>query len=179
MRHLYHILALPAIALALIIPLAGCSNTECSDNRNSLPLAGFMSSSQTPQTIVLEKLSITGLGAPKDSVLSVSNASQAYLPFSIEANTTAFELSYDDTPYAVADTLTFTYDISPWFGSSDCGVIYRYKIKDITHTTHLIDSVTCPAGVIDNTPGCNIFIYFRMSDAPVADSAQNPVKTIK
>lgn len=154
--------------------MGACSNSECSENRNSLPLAGFMSSSQTPQSIVLDKLSISGLGAPADSVLTVSNSSQAYLPFNIEAHTTAFEIAYDEMPDALADTITFTYDIEPRFESADCGVIYRYKIQDISHTTHLIDSVTCPAGVIDNKPGQNIFIYFRMSEVPPSA----PAKTI-
>ena len=43
----------------------------------------------------------------------------------------------------------------------------------IDHTTHFVDSVTCPSQVIDNTPGENIFIYFR-TDSP--DAAPKPVK---
>lgn len=148
-------------AAAFMAALVACDSSECSDNRNSLPLAGFMSSSSTPQSVAFDTLRISGLGAPNDSVLTVYDSSQAYLPFNIESHTTSFVFAYNNIPEELNDTLTFTYDINPWFESSKCGVIYRYDVNGISHTTHFVDSVRCPGGVIDNTPGQNIFIYFR------------------
>lgn len=147
--------------LGLASLTAACDSSDCTDNRNSLPLAGFLSSGEDPQSVTIDTLRIAGIGAPADSAMTLTNASQAYLPFNLEAHSTSFVLRYNAMPRALFDTITFTYDPSPWFGSSKCGVIYRYKIQDIAHTTHMVDSVTCPGGLIDNTPGQNIFIYFR------------------
>jgi len=133
-----------------------------------------MSSSQTPQSVAFDTLRISGLGTPDDSVMTVCNSSQAYLPFNIESHTTSFVFAYHDMPEVLNDTLTFTYDINPWFESSKCGVIYRYDVKGISHTTHFVDSVRCPGGVIDNTPGQNIFIYFRAEEGQQSLPAYYP-----
>jgi hypothetical protein len=61
------------------------------------------------------------------------------------------------------DTITFEYDVVPWFVSDACGAIYRFEMKTINTTHHLIDSVTCPTMLIDNTNAENLRIYFRVS----------------
>ena len=65
--------------------------------------------------------------------------------------------------FRIADTITFNYDIVPWFVSSSCGVVYEYRMRDIVTTHHVIDSVTCPGGVIDNKNAENLRIYFRVA----------------
>lgn len=163
-----------SVLCATLALLAACDSSDCSDNRNSLPLAGFRTSGHDPQAISIDTLRIAGVGAPHDSVMTLAGASQAYLPLDAQKHSTTFVLRYDDMPQALYDTLTFTYDPQPWFGSAKCGVIYRYRMEDITHTSHMLDSVTCPGSVIDNTPGENIFIYFHTLPAPSAVAGTTP-----
>lgn len=154
--------------MAAIVWLAGCTSDECFDNKNSLPLAGFYSSGGDAKAISIDSVSIFGIGAPGDSVLhdSVRNLSQSYLPFRIDQEETRYVIRYlAGLPgiFRMADTITFRYDIVPWFVSSACGTIYRYRMTDIVTTHHFIDSVTCPEGEITNADRENLRIYFRVS----------------
>ena len=104
---------------------------------------------------------------PGDSILhdSVRNLSKTYLPFRIDQGETTYRISYlagDLGKYRISDLISFRYDIVPWFVSSACGTIYRYKITSIAWTDNVIDSVTCPKGEITNAPGENLRIYFRV-----------------
>lgn len=156
----------PAV-FALVLSAVGCSNEECYENKNSLPLAGFYSSDSVPVAVTLDSLTIYGIGAPGDSILhdSVGSIKESYLPFRIDQESTSYVFRYlGGTPgfLRMADTVTFNYDIVPWFVSSACGVVYQYRMKDIVTTRHIIDSVVCPRGVIDNLNAENIRIYFRV-----------------
>lgn len=148
--------------------LAGCSTSECFDNQNSLPLAGFYSSTATPEKIAIDSISILGVGAPGDSILqdSVRSLSQAYLPFRIDQESTTFEIRYlpgEAGIYRISDFITFNYEIIPWFVSTACGTVYDYKITSIECTHNFIDSVTCPSGKITNANVENLRIYFRVN----------------
>lgn len=146
----------------------GCSEEECYQNKNSLPLAGFYSSEPKPQAIALSKITIFGIGAPGDSILhdNAQNLRETYLPFRIDCGESSYVFRYltietgDGT--FLADTVTFRYDIVPWFVSSACGAVYNYEMREITTTRHAIDSVTCPAGEITNMAAENLRIYFRV-----------------
>lgn len=161
---------LPAIlAVCVITAVAACSNEECLDNKNSLPLAGFYSSDPRPQAIRVDSLTIYGIGAPGDSILqdSARNLSQVYLPFRIDQEQTRYVIKYlqgELGKFRVADTISFNYMIKPWFVSSACGVVYDYEIRSIETTHHVIDSVTCPLGEITNANIENLKIYFRVSE---------------
>lgn len=114
-----------AVMLA-VVALSGCSNDECLDNKNSLPLAGFYSSTTTPASISLDSISIYGIGAPGDSVLhdSVRGLSQSYLPFRIDEGTTRYVIRYLSGllgRYGIADTITFEYDPVPFFRARHVG----------------------------------------------------------
>ena len=165
----YGIARIAAFAIPLGLALCmSCSNEECIDNKNSLPLAGFYSSEETPRQVTLDMISIYGLGAPGDSILhdSVSGLSQSYLPFRIDQGSTSYVIKYESGDLGmlrVSDTITFQYEIIPWFVSSACGVVYDYKMTDIISTRHVIDSVVCPNGMIDNANIENLRIYFRVS----------------
>lgn len=146
----------------------GCATSECFDNQNSLPLAGFYSSEEVPAAISLDSLTILGVGAPGDSVLqdSVKSLSQVYLPFRIDQNSTTYQIFYlGGLPgkYGMFDEITFNYDIIPMFVSTACGTVYYYKMKSIDYTDNFIDSVTCPLGEITNANIENLKIYFRVS----------------
>lgn len=159
----------PFLFLILIVGLAvSCNNSECYDNQNSLPLAGFYSSEATPKAITLDSITILGAGAPGDSILqdSVRNISEAYLPFRIDQDSTTYVIYYLQGvlgQYGIYDIITFNYDIVPMFVSSACGAVYYYKIKSIDYTTNIIDSVVCPTGEITNANIENLKIYFRVS----------------
>ncbi len=155
---------LQVTAVAALLAAGACSSSDCTDNRNSLPLAGFYSSQDPTQAVSLDTLYIGAPGAPNDSVLTVRGASEAYLPFDLEKSRTTFVFRYNRVPEALFDTISFNYRTKPWFESQECGVIYLYEIENISTTTHFIDSVSCPKGVIDNKPGQNLRIYLRISD---------------
>ena len=165
--HILRRIAGPA-AIAGLLALASCASNECLDNQNSLPLAGFYSSDSVPQKIALDSISIYGIGAPGDSILqdSVRTLQQVYLPFRIDQGKTQYVIQYLGGLlgiYHIADTITFNYDIVPWFVSAACGAVYDYKITSIKTTHNIIDSVTCPQGIIDNTDVENLKIYFRVA----------------
>lgn len=148
--------------------VVACNNSECYDNKNSLPLAGFYSSDSIPRAISLDSITIYGLGAPGDSILqdSVRGLSQTYLPFRIDQESTTYVIRYLSGLagiYHIADTITFDYTINPWFVSAACGVIYEYKMNNIETTHYMIDSVTCPKGTITNENTQNLRIYFRVA----------------
>ncbi len=154
--------------MVALLGVAGCSSSECLDNKNSLPLAGFYSSESTPKAISIDSLTITGIDVPGDSVLhdSVRSLSSTYLPFRIDRGQTTYRILYlagEAGKRRIYDRITFNYDIEPWFVSAACGTIYRYRITSIFHTDNFIDSVTVPGGIISNTPGENIRIYFRVN----------------
>lgn len=160
--------------IAGLLALASCASNECYDNKNSLPLAGFYSSEKDPRRVSLDSVTIYGIGAPGDSVLhdSVRNLTETYLPFRIDRGQTRYVIKYLGGItgfFRLGDTITFNYDIEPWFVSSACGAVYNYRITSI-ETTHLaIDSVTCPDGVINNVNIENIKIYFKVSGSGEGD----------
>ncbi len=166
-RHIVRKCVAPAIMLALI-GAAACSSEECLDNKNSLPLAGFYSSAENPQKISIDSISIYGIGAPGDSVLhdSVRNLGESYLPFRIDQGETKYVIKYLSGllgRFGIADTITFRYEIQPWFVSSACGAVYYYDIDTIVTTHNVIDSVICPEGRITNVSSENLRIYFRVA----------------
>ncbi|MDE6791515.1 MAG: hypothetical protein K2J48_00300 [Muribaculaceae bacterium] len=160
----------PSALFLLLGITAGCSNSECLDNKNSLPLAGFYSSAEKPQAISIDSLTIEGIDVPGDSILhdSVRSLSSTYLPFRIDKPQTSYRIRYlggTAGKLGIADNITFNYEIQPWFVSSACGAIYKYHITSIRHTSNFIDSVVVPGDIITNTPGENIRIYFRVNVA--------------
>lgn len=160
--------SLLAMFVASISMLASCSSGECFENKNSLPYAGFYSSETAPTKISVDSISVYGLDAPEKSMVldSANNVSNVYLPFDIEVPQTTYIFDYLQKAIAddsLNDTITFHYEILPFFVSSECGVIYKYKVAEISTTKHLIDSVTCPLTTIDNADSENIRIYFRVA----------------
>ena len=158
----------PIALVAIVAFIVACSTDECFDNKNSLPLAGFYSADSVPKAIAIDSISIYGVGAPGDSVLqdSVRNLSQTYLPFRIDQETTTYVIQYLAGlagDLGVRDTIVFDYEIVPYFVSSACGAIYEYRMREIRNTHFLIDSVSCPTGIIDNKNIENLKIYFKVA----------------
>ncbi len=166
-RRIKEIVLICVSVLTIATSLINCSSGECLDNKNSLPLAGFYSSEVSPQQISIDSISVYGLETPEKSRLldSVRNVHNVYLPFRIDEPTTTYVFDYHQTHISdsrLNDTIAFNYDIIPFFVSKECGAIYKYKIKNIVCTKHLIDSVVCSSDVIDNVDMENLKIYFRV-----------------
>lgn len=157
------------LVVALLGIVVGCSSNECLDNQNSLPVASFWSSDASPRQVAVDSLYVTAVGAPGDALVTDSTLtpiSQLYLPFDIDKPQTSFRFEYQQKALkeaGITDVVTFHYDAEPHFASIACGAVIYYKITDITHSSNLIDSVTCPEGVITNKAGANINIYFRVT----------------
>lgn len=158
------------LSIVCVVLLASCSTNECYDNRNSMPLAGFYSSGTPVQSVSVDSLKVYALGVPGDSVLlkpSTAAIRELYLPFNIDADHTDYVFTNARTN--VSDTVRFSYNARPWLASEACGVVYRFEMNEISWSGALIDSVTCPEGVITNRPVENLKIYFKVRTTPATD----------
>lgn len=148
--------------------LAGCNTQGCTENRSAIPQARFCSATDG-NPITLDSVQIRGVGAPHDSVLykEGQSLSSVYLPMRATATSTAWCLSYKwkhlDNP-ALNDTVTFGYEALPFLAGDECGAMYRYRITDVSHTGHLIDSVGITDSLVTNANVATISIYFRVSE---------------
>lgn len=143
-------------------------------NKNALPLAGFYNTFAPSVSVAIDSMQVYGLGAPNDSVLSpgTSPVTRLYLPFRIDRDTTSYVFRYlhkELAAHDIRDTVTFVYERDPRFVSSACGVSYVFRIGKITHSSFLIDSVTCPSGEISNIDTENLRIYFRVQEESEAN----------
>jgi len=155
--------------------MVSCSATGCTDNQNSLPLAGFYSMA-TGTSITVDSLAIEGIGAPDDSLLLApsSRVSSLYLPFRSSKDVTAYCIQYRQHRLnfpELYDTITFRYDAIPFFASEECGALYHYHVTEFTYTKHLIDSVAMTDSLITNIERETIQIYFRTA---TPDDPDNP-----
>lgn len=150
---------------ATLLIASGCSTSGCTDNQSSIPYAGFYSSANG-QAISLSGLEVGGVGAPNDSLLynGTSSLSAIYLPLRSTTDRTAFYFHYNQPGLDnddLNDTLTLTYSSKPYFASEECGAVVTYRIKSLTYTRHLIESVELTDSLITNTDIERIKIFFR------------------
>lgn len=166
-RHIFLSRLIPLALLLLIITLPGCNTTGCTDNRNSVPLAKFCSSADE-KSLTVDSMTIAGIGAPGDSLLLSGPGSEVYLPFRSTLPSTSFRFAYKQKVLAdagIADTVRFTYDAIPHFVSEECGAMYYYRIRSVSYTTFLIDSIGVTDSLITNIERPRIIIYFRTAKA--------------
>lgn len=162
--------ALSAVACISASVMSSCSTSGCLDNQSAIPLAEFYSSA-TGQAVSLSDVTISGIDAPRDSAILVAPpaASQVYLPMRSTKSSTSWCISYQqpgiDSP-EFNDTVTFRYDSEPYFASSECGAMYRYRIREVLCTTHLLDSVGVIDSLITNVDRSYLRFYFRTADTP-------------
>ena len=159
----------PAVMLAAtLVAGAGCNTSGCTDNRSSLLLAGFYSSS-TLKIIAIDSLEMGGVGAPGDSLLIDldSRPNEVYMPLRSQYTTTSFFFHYASVALrdpANNDTITLDYTSEPYFASEECGAMYRYHVKRLEYTRHLIDSIAMPDSLIDNANVQRMKILFRTAE---------------
>ncbi len=152
-------------ACALACISAACNSAGCTDNGSAIPLAGFYSSASA-EAISLNSLAIFGLGAPDDSALCRPGTaiSQIYLPMRPDTDMTAWKIEYKDCLLDFEenyDTITLNYESIPYFASEDCGAMFYYRLRSLSHTMHLMDSVTVTDSMFTNADRETIQIYFR------------------
>ena len=93
-----------------------------------------------------------------------------YLPMRSESDNASLFIAYRqkalDYP-ELNDTITFGYSSIPYFASEECGAMMRYRLRSVTYTRHLLDSVSVvPAdSVITNADVENLRLYFKTSSA--------------
>ncbi len=167
--------AVAALPLSALLP--ACNSQGLTDNHNALPLMGFYAVTTDDgwklreEAIALDSLDIGGVGAPDDSLLVASGqrVGSLYLPFRYHSEQTAFFFHYNyksqglDKP-VFNDTITFTYDSEPYFASEECGAMYRYMVRKVVYTRHLIDSVAVSDSVITNVERERFKVFFRVGN---------------
>lgn len=164
-------LAAVITAIVMTALASSCASNGCTDNRSSLPLAGFYAA-DTGSTIALDSLDIGGIGAPADSLLLAAgeSATQVYLPLRAQQSSTVFFIAYryKDLDFeAINDTLTFEYDATPYFASEECGAMMQYRIRRLLYTRHILDSIAIipDDSVINNADIENLRLYFKTTSA--------------
>ena len=172
------LLYISASALLTATLLTGCNTTGCTENQNSVPLAGFYSYN-TGDAVAIDSLAISGEGAPNDSLLvgPSERASQVYLPLRSTETSTTFVIKYMQkslAQYGVEDRITFYYEAHPWFASEECGAMYHYRITRVSHTTQLLDSVGVADSLITNIERETIGLYFRTSEPDEPETPDTP-----
>lgn len=157
----YHIILLFFAATML----SGCNSSGCTENQNSIPLAGLYNSS-TRQKTSFSGIQVTGLGAPGDSILYDGKGSinEMYLPLRPSVDMTSFVFHYtqEDLDFdEYNDTITMRYDAMPYFASEQCGAMWQFHINSLSTTHHLIDSIVVSDPQITNIDIERIKIYFK------------------
>ena len=157
----------PCLSALFAIMATGCNTSGCTDNQNSIPLAGFYSY-ETGEAVSLTGVEIGGVGAPGDSLLCTDSqtVNTIYLPFRSKYPSATFYIRYlqeQVVAYNLVDTLRFQYTAEPYFASEECGAMYRYRITGLYHTKVLIDSVAITDSLVTNIDIERIKIYFNTS----------------
>lgn len=161
MKRLVEIVML--VVVLMVASLSSCNTTGCLDNRSSIPLADFYSST-TNTPVATDSIEIGGVGAPWDSLLvpAGKSVSQIYLPLRSDQSVTAFYFAYKwrgMTP-AYNDTLWIYYNSFPYFASEECGAMFRYRITRIEHTSVFLDSVAVMDSLVTNVEKAIMKLYF-------------------
>ena len=149
------------IALMLVLTcamlVAGIScNDNCMGNSSGIPLAAFY---EGESLVYLDNITVYGVGVPNDSaVVRNATVSQVYLPFRITEPECQYVFDYNIDGIE-NDTITFNYDIIPYFESRECGAMYNFDIKEYSYTQHFIDSIAIPNTRITNSDVVTIKIF--------------------
>ena len=158
--------------------LHACNSTGCTDNKSSLPLAGFYSY-QTLQPVTIQNISVGAVNAPDDSLLiEAGNASKLYLPFNIGGKTIQ-RFSYgiwtkDLTTQGISTPLHSITTAYLTLLQKNAEPSYQYEVVSYTHTSHHIDSVSVPRPVINNIDRESIQLFFRTFDTNQEEDEQQP-----
>lgn len=156
-RHMLVVMVAGALVAAT---MTQCASNGCLDNRNSIPLAGFYDS-ETGEAVAVTGLTVGGVGAPGDSlILANGSASQVYLPFRASVGEVTYVFSVGDENVTYSDSVRFVYNSTPYFVDTECGAMFRYRIREVSFDGTLIDSIAVTDSLITNVESERIKIYF-------------------
>lgn len=158
-----------------ILSGGGCTREECLENKTSIPMAQCFNLYNPDQAIRIDSLFIYASGGPEGESIadSTSSVSSFSLPLNPESDTTLIVLRYMQKRLQAADirdTLRLVYSRTPYFVSSACGVSYRFLIQEATSTRRLLDSVSLPEPLVNNTLRTNVALYFAVAQNPETDT---------
>lgn len=149
---------LAVMLLSVAAVMLSCSNSNCGGNSTGIPLAAFY---EAGSKVTVPNLTVYGIGAPNDSaIISKASATQVYLPFKLSDNSCQYVFNYN-TEGIDNDTVTFEYDIIPYFESRECGAMYNFTITDCEYTRNVIDSVAILSTHITNSDAVTINIIMQ------------------
>ena len=90
-----------------------------------------------------------------------SEADRLEIPLSFTAERDTFFFQYSAR---LADTVWVEHLNHPYFSSMDCGTVMHYRIKSISSTHHLIDSIQVVEPEVTNMLKENVKIYYTVSN---------------
>lgn len=157
-----------ALCAILVGTMASCAGDGCTSGTSSVPLVGFYSAS-TQKAIVIDSLTVYGIDAPGDSMLTNCgrNMKQIELPLRLSSKSVQFVFHYDQQAISderYNDTITLNYDALPYFESDECGVFYVFDITGHHHTSHLIDSMAVTFPHVNNLSIETVKLFFRTQE---------------
>lgn len=146
---------------------SGCGSDGCVENRNSVPRAQFYSYDAQELPLVVDSISVFGIGQPADSMLldSAVAVSQVYLPLRISQDSTQYVIRYLQQSLSSPrnnDTLTFVYRSYPYFASIDCGAMFNFSIDTCRYTRHVLDSVAVTVREITNEDVESVRLFYTV-----------------
>lgn len=150
------------LAVAAALGATSCSSDGCTNNRNSIPMAGFYDYASR-ESLTVSGLGVSGVGAPNDSLLldPSKSAHQVYLPFRGANDRAEFRLTHG----AFSDHIEFRYEAYPYFDGEECGAMWRYRITDVSWSGLLVDSVAVTDSLITNIERERIMIFITVPTA--------------
>ena len=159
MKRLLHIV--PAL-LAAAMALTGCGDESCYGNGSGLPLATLCVG---PVQTTVPGLTVKGIDVPGDSLLADNRSlHEIYLPLRASVTSTSYAVTRVVTvtgaDTTVSDTLTIDYTPVAFFHSKECGVMYNFDIKHISHTCNGIDSVVLLTPLVTNSTAPALCTHF-------------------
>jgi hypothetical protein len=125
-----------------------------------------------PLIVVQDTLDIFGdsiMGSPEMELLNESiqlrvrgdrNTKELGIAFNQAKDSIRYRFRTDTTS-TVYDTLTIHYSSTLHFISNNCGYNYYFGIKNVTHTTHMLDSAAILNNEVTDATTRNVVFYFK------------------
>jgi hypothetical protein len=155
------------LTILLAAYFTGCQESSvCEDVTASALRAGFYTVSangQTVSTIVVDSLTIFGVGRPDDKIYdNRKHVLRIELPVNPAIDSTAYVFVFPGH----TDTLWVQYRRSPHLISVECGFTMFYDISFVGFTNHYITTSAINTNLVSNTLDEHIQIFIP---APAAD----------
>ena len=152
------------LAVIFIIGLySACVKNETCLSANNLLMADFygVESDTTIKVISVDTLSMYIEGR-EDSVLYDNNLNVGSI--SIPMSDTMNEMKIIISINHIVDTLYLTYKPYSVFRSTECGVINRYEILNLTFSTNKILAIYLQNSIIDESEAVNLYMLVDIVD---------------